>query len=260
MNGSSAMSYQTLRVRQQPGIQFVQLYRPEANNAINAPLVQELSALLAAVEQEPTINVVVLEGLPDVFCSGMDFQEYVNTETGDEQQRMADFFRFLRQLAESSKIIVAKVQGKVNAGGIGLVAGSDLVVADNEASFALSELLFGLLPAMVLPFLIQRVGLQRAKLLALTTQPIQAAEAQRWGLVDEIGADPNQVLRPYLQRWRRLSPLAIRRLKQYLHQLQPIDAATQALAVKTIAEVTADPVVKEGIRRYVAEGVAPWTR
>lgn len=96
----------------------------------------------------------------------------------------------MRQLAESSKIIVAKVQGKVNAGGIGLVAGSDLVVADNEASFALSELLFGLLPAMVLPFLIQRVGLQRAKLLALTTQPIQAAEAQRWGLVDEIGADP----------------------------------------------------------------------
>ncbi|MEZ4737577.1 MAG: enoyl-CoA hydratase/isomerase [Caldilineaceae bacterium] len=259
MSGYKAMAYQTLRVRQQPGVQFVQIYRPEANNAINATLVQELAALIQAVEADPSINVIVLEGLPEVFCSGMDFQEYV-AETRDEAQRTADFFTFLRQLAESSKVIVAKVQGKVNAGGIGLVAVSDLVVAESSASFGLSELLFGLLPAMVLPFLIQRLGRQKAKLLALTTQPISAAEAQQWGLVDIYGADVEPLLRPYLQRWRRLSPLAIRRLKRYLNQLQPLDEATQTLAVKTIAEVMADPAIKAGIRRYVEEGVAPWSR
>lgn len=251
--------FHTLRIRRQPGVQFVQIYRPEAGNAINQPLVQELTMMLDAVEQEETINVVVLEGLPEIFCSGMDFQEYVAGEQ-KEEQRTADFFQFLRRLAESAKIIVAKVEGKVNAGGIGLVAVCDFVVADQGATFALSELLFGLLPAMVMPFLIQRVGLQKAKLLALTTQPISAAEAHRWGLVDECGADVNQLLRAYLQRWRRLTPQAIQRLKRYLHQLQPIDPATEEVAVNTIAEVMADPAIKAGIRRYVEEGIAPWSR
>jgi polyketide biosynthesis enoyl-CoA hydratase PksH len=251
------MTYQTLRVREQPGVRFVQLYRPEAQNALNTLLVHELIMLLHALEEDRSINVVVLEGLPNVFCSGMDFQEYVNLD-GDEDLRMADTFTLFRQFSESSKIIVAKVQGKVNAGGIGLIAASDLVIAANTAAFALSELLFGLLPAIVLPFLIQRVGQQRAKLLALSTQPIEAAEAYRWGLVDAYGADPDQLLLPYLQRWRRLSPLAIRKLKTYMNQLQPIDSTTQTLAVKTISTLMADPEVKAGIRRYVEDGSVPW--
>ncbi|CAN5595196.1 enoyl-CoA hydratase/isomerase [soil metagenome] len=259
MSGYKAMAYQTLRVREQPGIRFVQLYRPEAQNALNTRLIHELTEILGGLEDNPSVNVVVLEGLPDVFCSGMDFQEYVNLE-GDGELRMADTFTLFRKLAESSKIIVAKVQGKVNAGGIGLVAASDLVVAESTAFFALPELLFGLLPAMVLPFLIRRVGHQRAKLLALSTQPIGAAEAHRWGLVDVYGAELDQLLLPYLQRWRRLSPLSIRKLKTYMNQLQPIDNATQTLAVKTIAAAMGEAEVKAGIRRYVEDGSAPWSQ
>lgn len=253
------MAYQTLRVREQPGVRFVQLYRPEAQNALNAQLIHELAALLHTLENEPSINVIVLEGLPTVFCSGMDFQEYVNL-ADDEALRQMDTFTLFRQVLESSKIIVAKIQGKVNAGGIGLVAASDLVIAESAALFALPELLFGLLPAIVLPFLIRRVGQQRAKLLALSTQPISAAEAHHWGLVDVYGADPDQLLLPYLQRWRRLSPLAIRKLKTYMKQLQPLDSLTQTYAVETIAASMADAEIKAGIRRYLEDGSAPWSQ
>lgn len=253
------MAYQTLRVRKQPGVRFVQLYRPEAQNALNMALIGELREILHGLEDEPSVNVVVLEGLPDVFCSGMDFQEYINLD-GDDERRMADTFSLFRQFSESSKIIVTKVQGKVNAGGMGLVAASDLAIADSTAFFALPELLFGLLPAMVLPFLIRRVGQQRAKLLALSTQPISAIEAHRWGLVDLYGADPDQLLLPYLQRWRRLSASSIRTLKAYMNQLQPLDHVTQTLAVKTTTVAMMDADVKAGIRRYVEEGSAPWQK
>lgn len=253
------MNYQTLRLRQQPGVQFIQLDRPAAQNALNESLVRELTELYCALEDDPQINVIVLEGQPTVFCSGMDFQEYVETER-DPAVWTSQTFTLFRRFTESAKIIVARVQGKVTAGGMGLVAASDLVIAERGASFALSEALFGLLPAMVLPFLIRRIGQQRARLLALSTQPIDVVEAHRWGLVDSYGDDTDQLLQPYLQRWRRLSPQTIRRLKTYMNALQPIDLATQNLAIQTIAEVMADPEVKQGIRRYVGEGVAPWTR
>lgn len=253
------MDYQTLRLRAQPGVQFVQLYRPEADNALNRRLCQELTALFAALEADADVSIVVLEGLPQVFCSGMDFQEFLQ-QTPGEDAPLVDFFATLQQVSESSKVIVSKVTGKVNAGGVGLVAACDLVIADEGATFALSELLFGLLPAVVLPLLRRRVGHQRAKLLALSTQPISASEAHRWGLVDLYGPDPDRLLFPYLQRWRRLSSATIRTLKCYMNQLQPIDQATQNLAITTNAELMTDPAVRDGIRGYVEEGILPWMR
>ena len=274
------MTYQTLRIRHQKEVCTVQLYRPEARNAINQALVRELSSLLSVVENDMTVKVVILEGLPAVFCTGMDFEEYIETDQ-DEHRIKGEFFEFLNQMLQSSKIIVSKVRGIVNAGGIGLIAASDLVIAEEGASFALSELLFGLLPAIVLPFLIRRVGEQKAHLLALSTQPITVAEAHRWGLVDQYGADIEQIIRPYLLRWRRVSPAAIRRLKAYMIQLQllrrppppaplgvgaelgaglGVEAGVRELAVKTISELMADPEIKEGIRLYVEKGVVPWTR
>ncbi len=258
------MEYQTLRVRAQPfdsaqggpGVCFVQLYRPEAQNGLNALLIQELGDLLRALEKDPSIHVIVLEGLPQVFCSGMDFREFVETPDGEEI-KMRDAGTLFQQLADSPKIIVAQVRGQVIGGGMALVAVSDLVVAESSATFALSELLFGLLPALVLPLLIQRIGFARAKLLALSTQPITADEAHRWGLVDSYGDDPDRLLRPYLQRWRRLSPESIQALKNYTRRLAPIDEAT--LALPTIVKAMSDPKVKAGIRRYLEEGVPPWS-
>lgn len=253
MSGYSTLAHTTLRVREQAGVLFVQMHRPEANNAIDAQLVAELSALLQLVEADQTIRVFVLEGLPHVFCSGLDFNAFDSVPQGA-------VFDLFKQLATSSKIVVSQVRGKVTAGGIGLVAASDFVFAETGATFALSELLFGLLPAMVLPFLIPRIGSHKARQLALSTQAISSAEAHRWGLVDVCADDISKPLRAHLRRWRRLSPNTVRQLKEYIGRLQPLDPETETLAVTTITNLLADEQISEGIRRYVAEGIAPWSR
>ena len=189
-----AMNYQTLKISYQDVVQRIQIYRPESNNSINSQLTMELLSAFQAAEAEEVVKVVILEGLPDVFCTGMDFEEVAKGKQIDIKASSHAYYNILKQMSQSSKVILSFVRGKVQAGGVGLVAASDLVIADETATFVLSELLFGLLPACVLPFLIRRVGFQKAYRLALTTQAISASEADKWGLIDEYGNNTNQLI------------------------------------------------------------------
>lgn len=253
-------SYQTLKIDQQSPVQRLQIYRPEANNSINDQLAAELLSALQAAELVEEVKIVILEGLPDVFCTGMDFQEVAesNLDAAAHKVRTNNYYNILKQISQSSKVIVSVVRGKVQAGGVGLVAASDLAIADETATFVLSELLFGLLPACVLPFLIRRVGFQKAYRLALTTQAISAEEALNWGLVDDRAADPQKAIGQYIRRLKYLPSSGIKQLKTYISQLWIIQAQTQELAVNTTSNLSADPEIQAKISRYIKEGVYPW--
>ncbi|MGD1702705.1 enoyl-CoA hydratase/isomerase [Dapis sp. BLCC M229] len=255
-----AMEYQTLKINYQSAVQRIQFYRPEANNSINYQLTQELLSAFQAAEQDEQIKVVVLEGLPDVFCTGLDFQGVSagNMEEIDPKVGANDYYNILKQMSQSNKVIVSLVRGKVQAGGVGFVAASDLVLADETATFVLSELLFGLLPACVLPFLIRRVGFQKAYRLALTTQSISVTDAYNWGLVDEYSTDITKVLRQHIRRLQCLPSSGVKQLKDYVNQLWIIQQETQDLAVNTISKLLADPHIQAKVRLYVEEGVFPW--
>jgi polyketide biosynthesis enoyl-CoA hydratase PksH len=250
--------YETLRVRQQESVCFIQIHRPEANNTINARLVAEFNAALA--ECAATANVVVLEGLPEVFCFGADFQQISSDvgkgdEDGNDPGRLYDVWQ---QLATGPYITIAHVRGKANAGGIGFVAACDIVVAEESAQFSLSELLFGVYPACVLPFLVRRIGFQKAHYLTLMTQPITAQQAHAWGLVDALEARSDALLRKHLLRLRRISKVAIRRYKDYMNTLHGALGDAKPLAVAGNKEVFSDPANIAGIVRYVEQGMFPW--
>lgn len=258
------MTYQTIRVRLREPILLLQFDRPEAGNTINQRLIEECHEALASCATRPAaaapITVVVLEGTPEVFCLGADFQGMHDamvtgiTPDGDPE-RLYDLWL---KLATGPFVTVAHVRGKVNAGGMGFVAASDIVLADQTAQFSLSELLFGLLPACVLPFLIRRIGYQRAHYLTLLTKPISVQEAQTWGLVDAYDADSESLLRKHLLRLRRLSKPAIARYKRYMHELANTleQAKPQALAANR--QVFSDPDNLKGIVRFVEQGKFPW--
>src|SRR5262249_17859419 len=123
------------------------------------------------------------------------------------------------RMATGPYVTVAHVRGKANAGGVGFAAACDIVLADDTAQFSLSELLFGLSPACVLPSLIRRIGCQKAHYLTLLTQPIGAAQALQWGLADAVEAESDALLRRHLSRLRRLSKQAVRRYKSYMSQI-----------------------------------------
>lgn len=252
------MYYQTLKINHQPALQRIQIYRPEANNSINEQLTQELLSALQAVEDEETVRVLILEGLPDVFCTGMDFQEVASEKNVNPKITVNGYYNILKQMSQSSKVILSLVRGKVQAGGIGFVAASDLVIADKTATFVNTELLFGLLPACVLPFLIRRIGFQKAYRLSLTTQTISGEEAYNWGLVDEYSNDTNQIISKYIRRLKCLPSSGVKELKDFINQLWLIKAETQDLAVNKAASLYASPTVQEKIKRFQKDGVLPW--
>lgn len=249
----------TLRLREQGRTWFVQLHRPEADNALNTAMVCELTDVLARAAASPA-TVLVLEGLPEVFCFGADFGAIADAARagGPTAADPEPLFELFRQLAYTDLLTIAHVRGKANAGGVGIVAACDLVIADEGATFSLSELLFGLIPAVVLPFLIRRTGFQHAHYLAGTTQTVDAERACEWGLVDACGADSEALLRTHLKRLTRLSKPAVARYKAYLRQLSPIPEQTKSAALATNREVFEDPMNVRAIQKYAEEGLFPW--
>ena len=251
------MSYETIDVRFQDSVCHLQLNRPEANNTINARLVTECTAVLDVCEE--SANVVVVSGSPEVFCFGADFQALAHGGNGLGQQ--ADpgaLYDLWLRLATGPYVTVAHVRGKANAGGVGFVAASDIVVADEGAQFSLSELLFGLYPACVMPFLVRRVGFQKAHYMTLTTQPVAARQAAEWGLVDTVDAQSELAVRRHLLRLRRLSKPAIRRYKKYMSRMSVPLPDLRAAAVAGNVEIFSDRANLAAITRYVDQGLFPW--
>jgi len=164
------------------------------------------------------------------------------------------------RLATGSYVTVSHVRGKANAGGIGFVAASDIVLADETAVFSLSELLFGLYPACVLPFLVRRIGFQKANYLTLMTQPITVIQAREWGLVDAFESDSDALLRRHLIRLRRLSKTAIRRYKTHMGRINSSLAELKPIAVNANLEMFSDADNLNAIARYVQEGIFPWVK
>lgn len=254
-----SQAFDTLRVRQEEDICFIQLHRPDTGNAINDRMVEELGSVLAACE--PAIKVVVLEGLPDVFCSGADFQEIrerVDGLAGAREQNPGPLYDVWHKLAHGPYISIAHVRGRANAGGVGFVSACDIVLSDDKAAYSLSELLFGLMPACVLPFLVRRVGQAKANYLTLMTQPISAALAQSWGLVDACEANSENLLRKRLLRLRLLGKAGIARYKRYVRELDDGLATARGPALAANLEVFSDPDNLSKVARYVKTGKLPW--
>ncbi|MBL4761357.1 MAG: enoyl-CoA hydratase/isomerase [Gammaproteobacteria bacterium] len=256
------MIYETLKVHFERSsaegdddLCFLQLHRPESNNTINGKMIEECSQVLALCREK--VKVVIFSGLPEVFCFGADFEAMANKspQSGSGPEPLYDLWT---EMATGPFITVAHVRGKANAGGIGFVAACDLVLADGRAEFSLSELLFGLMPAYVLPFLIRRIGFQRAHSMTLMTKPVMAEEAAGWALVDAYADDSEGLLRRYLLRLRRLNKTAVQRYKRYMSSLDDslLGAKEKAMAANT--EVFSDPENMEKISRYVSTGKFPW--
>lgn len=259
MSGSDAYgSYETIRVSFDGPICTLQIYRPEANNTINARVADECLDFLT--RHRDSLRVLVLEGLPEVFCFGADFQEIdENLSRGEGKGSTPEaLYDVWLQLATGPFVSVAHVRGKVNAGGIGFVAACDIVVADEAAVFSLSELLFGLMPACVLPFLIRRVGFQRAHYMTLMTQPFPVQQAESWGLVDAWEAKSENLLRRHLLRLRRLSKTGIERYKRYMNVLNDSLRSRKAEALAANFEVFSDKENLSRISRFVEDGTFPW--
>lgn len=237
---------------------FIEFNRVETKNSINSQMIDELEEAFQFYEDK--CKVIVLKGRGDYFCFGADFgviSENVK-KNQSEVQNPGRLYDLWNKMINGKCLIVSYVNGVVNAGGVGFVSASDLVIAGPKASFSLSELLFGLMPAMVLPFLIRKVGFSRANYLTVTTKTINAEIAANWGLVDIYSDASDRVLRQYLSRINKLPKDGIERYKKYINQICGIEKDDREKAVRANIEVFSDPNNVKKIYNFIENGIYPW--
>ncbi|HSL48104.1 MAG TPA: enoyl-CoA hydratase-related protein [Candidatus Deferrimicrobiaceae bacterium] len=170
------------------GVARLTLNRPEARNALNAALLGELEAALRRLEAEPTARVIVLRGAGErAFCAGADLKHVGDRGTTlQARESFGGLARILEHMARMRTPVIAQVHGYALAGGCGLAAGSDIVMAADDAVFGLPEIKVGLLPLIVMAPILRAVGRKRAMLMILSGEPVSASEALEMGLVSRV--------------------------------------------------------------------------
>lgn len=199
--------------------------------------------------------VVIVEGC----CRGMDLDVFAASK-----DPLADLRRFAQLIAMLRTIeapTIARVHGPMIGGGLGILAACDVVIATREATFALPEALFGLLPGVVVPVLLERMSPHAVRLLALLGVAKSAAWAEREGLVDEITDDLDRSCGAWERALARADKKRIPELREWTscaRTLSPMEALERG--AERTARAGAEPRVKKGVRAFVEEGIAPWQR
>ena len=223
----------------------------------------EFDALLQAADDSKRCRVVVIQSsTPGVFCKGMDLEFLVAHAGEDQSEKLLAYARCMERLRGSNKAVVCLIDGEAMGGGVGLAAAADVVITTTRSLFALPECVLGLIPAMVLPLLCERMPVQKARWMALSSRGVKAEEALAIGLVDEVVEGPIQLeqsLRRTLKRLLRASPRAVARLKRYSSEIATL-SRVDALAVG--AERTANDLIEletiAAIRGFMAGESPPW--
>jgi methylglutaconyl-CoA hydratase/polyketide biosynthesis enoyl-CoA hydratase PksH len=245
-----------LRVDHLNAVATITLAAAPAGNALSVQLMERMREALHRIEADQTCRVIVLRAEGPWFCAGLDFGDAFAGEIA--ATRCEVYVECLTSLCRSSRPVVAAVEGDVAGGGMGLVASCDIVLAAPAARFSLPEVVVGMIPALVTPFLLRRLSPARVRALALSTRAVDAHEACVAGLVDEVATeDMARVLTRQVGRILRSSPRAIAATKRYLDEIG--DDALQAhtrLAMTHLTRWVEEPEVRDGTRAF-AEGFAP---
>jgi len=243
----------------------VTLNRPEVRNAFNDAVIAELTAAFAALGQDPQVRTIVLAAHGPAFCAGADLNwmrrmaDYTHAENLADAGQLAEM---LRVIYTCPKPTVARIQGDVYAGGMGLVAACDMAVSVDTAHCCLSEVKIGLAPATISPYVIRAMGARAAHRYFLTAERFDAAEALRIGFVHAVvGADQlDAKVAELTQALASASPHAVQTCKTLLHDVagQDIDAALIAHTVEGIAQIRASAQGKEGVQSFLQKRKPNW--
>ncbi|WP_342619906.1 enoyl-CoA hydratase-related protein [Rhodoferax sp. GW822-FHT02A01] len=259
-------TYQTLALSERaPGVAQITMARPAVFNAFDELMIGELDAAFEALVADPQVRVIVLAGEGKHFSAGADLQWMQRAAEASVEWNLQDARRFagmLHRIASAPKPVLARVQGAALGGGVGLACACDIAIAADNASFAVSEAKFGILPAVIGPYVTNAVGKRQAQRLALTTTRIGAAEALSMGLVqqvvalDALDAAVDATVKELLVG----SPNAQREIKALFAQLEvgPITPEVRELTAQTISRVRGTDEAREGFAAFLAKRPANW--
>ncbi len=247
------------------GNAIVMLNRPEVHNAFDPEMVAALTTSLEGLGSDAGVRAVVLIGAGESFCAGADIAHMKKSATYTKKQNLDAALasaRMMHKLYALPKPTIACVRGAVRGGGCGLVAACDIAVSSRNATFRLSEVKLGIIPAMISPYVIGAIGSRMSHRYMLTGEEFDCAEAFRIGLVHDIAEDEhlNEKVGALLAQLYSSGPKAIAAIKSLiaLSTNAPIDEKLIAETSRRIAEIRATPEAQEGLSAFLEKRRPAW--
>ncbi len=242
----------------------VSLARPDVRNAFNAELIAALRDAFLALGDDPTVRVVVLQGEGRTFCGGADVNWMRDSLELDEDENVRDaeaMSDMLRAIDRCPKPVIARVHGAAVAGGAGLCAVADVVVAEAETVFGFTETKVGLIPAVIAPFALAKIGASQARRFFLSGERFDALRAQAIGLVHEVVGDDalDGTVDAIAAEFDTAGPLAVRDAKALIPVVSTTSYdATRAITARAIARRRTSEEGQEGLRAFLERRGATW--
>jgi methylglutaconyl-CoA hydratase len=256
----------TLRRELRDGIGWIVLDRPEVRNALDGALMEAIGDAVDAFATDDAVRALAITGAGDAFCAGADLRGMrASREAGREANR-ADALRMgglFHKVAACPKPVLARVHGPAIGGGVGLMAACDIVVAAEGTRFQFSEVRLGIVPAVISPFCIRRLGPTVAKRLFLTGEPVDAQQALHWGLVDLVApaAGLDAAVHKVCDDLGKAGPVALVAAKRLVDTVTRLDGdAALAYTAELIATLRESDEAVEGMTAFLEKRPASWVR
>ena len=259
------MNYETLTIGIADKVATVTLNRPDLRNAFNEQAIAELALAFDELGRKELVRAIVLAANGPAFCAGADLNwmkkmaGYSSDENLADASRLADM---LRTIYLCPKPTIAKVQGDCYAGGMGLVAACDIVVAAESVNFCLSEVKLGLIPATISPCVIKAMGEQAARRYFITAERFDAASALRMGFAHEVVAldDLDTTVAGLVKALVSNSPHAVAEAKKLVREVVgvPVTDALLRDTAERIAAIRASNEGREGVASFLEKRKPHW--
>jgi methylglutaconyl-CoA hydratase len=258
------MTYTFLSTRRDGPVEYVTLNRPDVRNAFNEVVVDELTRWAEDVGRDGRVRAAVLSGVGKVFCAGADlaWMSKMVAYTHEENVRDADAAARMYGALDALPVpLVGRIHGAALGGGAGLAAICDVVVAEETAVFGFTEVKLGILPSIVAPFVLAKIGVSAARELFLTGRRFDARRAREIGLVHSIAPEAELDVRvaQCVNEILGAAPEAVATAKTLLRTIEgraPQDV--RALTAETIATRRASTEGQEGMKAFLDKRRAAW--
>ncbi len=241
------------------------LNRPEVHNAVSLEMIRELRKIIAELNSDPEPRGVILTGAGQTFCAGMDLRWMQKISTQNRAKRISEateLSEMLNELDQLNKPLIGKINGNSFGGAIGLISCCDYALAIEDAEFSLTEVLLGLLPATISPFVIRKIGASNARRIMLNAHRFSAKEAVSFGLVskavsiqsleEEIDNEINELL--------RCAPEAVSSTKNLISEVRGMEPhAIREYTIEKLADAWETESVKKGIEAFFSKRSSKWS-
>src|SRR3954469_9189180 len=258
------MQFHHLTIRREGPDEYLTLNRPDVRNAFNDAMGTELTAWAAAIASDAAARAVVLSGAGKTFCAGADVTWMARTVRYTEEQNLQDATAMSVMFGALDRLpvpLVGRIHGAALGGGAGLAGVCDIVVADEQAQFGFTEVKLGILPAVISPFALAKIGRSAARELFLIGARFPAARAKEIGLVHAVVAEAqlDAAVDDYVRELLTAGPQAVAAAKALIADVWPRTVAEAApITSAAIAARRVSPEGQEGLNAFLEKRKPSW--